>query len=151
VANRVIWRGQVSQAELIGAYHAATALWFPSNARSEGFGLVQVEALASGCPVINTALAGSGVPWVSPHEQSGLTVPVNDASAFAAAARRLLVEPGLRVRLAAGARQRACREFDHLLMARRSLDVYRDVVEANESQALRRQLHAREQIYQGEP
>jgi glycosyltransferase involved in cell wall biosynthesis len=40
--------------EIVGAYHAATALWFPSNARSEGFGLVQVEAMASGCPVISS-------------------------------------------------------------------------------------------------
>src|SRR5262249_19747960 len=65
VAGRVVWRGHVGEEELVGAYHAATALWFPSNARSEGFGLVQVEAMASGCPVINTAIPASGVSWVS--------------------------------------------------------------------------------------
>src|SRR5262249_37034514 len=54
VAERVIWAGKLSETELIGAYHAATALWFPSVARSEAFGLVQIEAMASGCPVINT-------------------------------------------------------------------------------------------------
>lgn len=129
VGGRVMWAGHASAAELRGAYRAATALWFPSNARSEGFGLVQVEALASGCPVINTALPGSGVPWVSPHEQTGLTIPVNDAGALATAARRLIAEPGLRARLAANARIRACQEFDHLLMARRSLEVYRRVLD----------------------
>src|SRR5437868_8857265 len=46
---------------LIPYYLAARALWFPSNARSEAFGLVQVEAMASGCPVINTAIPHSGV------------------------------------------------------------------------------------------
>ena len=78
VADRVIWRGRLSESELIGAYHAATALWFPSNARSEAFGFVQIEAMACGCPVINTNIPGSGVAWVSRHEESGLTIPVND-------------------------------------------------------------------------
>jgi rhamnosyl/mannosyltransferase len=125
VADRVVWRGRLSDADLVAAYHAADALWLPSNARSEAFGLVQVEAMASGCPVINTAIPASGAPWVSRHEETGLTVPVNDSKALAAAARRLLDEPGLRERLAAGARARACREFDHRLMARRSLELYR--------------------------
>jgi rhamnosyl/mannosyltransferase len=128
VADRITWHGHATADELVGAYHAATALWFPSNARSEGFGLVQVEALASGCPVINTALAGSGVPWVSPHDQTGLTVPINDPPALAAAALRLLQEPGLRERLALGARERARQEFDHRLMAERTAAVYAEAV-----------------------
>lgn len=124
VAERVVWHGRSSAEELIGAYHAATAYWFPSNARAEGFGLVQVEALASGCPVINTAIPHSGVPWVSPNEVSGLTVPVNDPHAFAHAANRLLNEPALRDRLIEGARKRAAAEFDQRLMAERCRAVY---------------------------
>lgn len=124
VADRVVWLGRTTHEELIGAYRAATAYWFPSNARAEGFGLVQVEAMAAGCPVINTAIPASGVAWVSPHEVSGLTVPVNDAAAFAAAARRLLAEPGLQARLAAGAQARAVAEFDQRLMARRCREIY---------------------------
>jgi rhamnosyl/mannosyltransferase len=124
VSGRVVWKGYASPDELVAAYQAATALWFPSNARSEGFGLVQVEAMASGCPVINTAIPCSGVSWVSRHEESGLTVPVNDPVALAGAARRLLSEVGLRERLGQGARKRAYREFDHMLMASRSLAIY---------------------------
>ena len=80
--------------------------------------------MASGCPVINTAIPHSGVPWVSRHEETGLTVPVDDPAAFAAAARRLLDEPGLRDRLAAGARARAIAEFQCEAMGRRSLALY---------------------------
>ena len=128
VADRVVFHGHATPAEIVGAYRAATALWFPSTARSEGFGLVQVEAMASGCPVINTAVAGSGVPWVCRHEYEGLTVPVNDPSALAAAANRLLAEPALRERLAIAGRERATKEFDANVMAERSLEIYRKVL-----------------------
>jgi rhamnosyl/mannosyltransferase len=124
VENRIVWLGRVSPDELIGAYHAATALWFPSNVRSEGFGLVQIEAMASGCPVINADIPCSGVPWVSRHEKEGLTVPINDPIALAGAAQRLLDEPGLRHRLIEASIERACQEFDHMTMARRSFEIY---------------------------
>jgi rhamnosyl/mannosyltransferase len=125
VQDRVVWHGPASSEQLIGAYQAATALWFPSIARSEGFGLVQVEAMACGCPVINTAIPDSGVPWVSRHEREGLTVPVNDAPAFAAAANRLAGDECLRQRLSGGGRKRAESEFDWITMGERSLNIYR--------------------------
>ncbi len=128
VAGRIIWRRMLSEEELIGAYHAATALWFSSNERSEGFGQVQVEAMASGCPVINTAIPHSGVAWVSKHEETGLTVSMNDPAALAAASRRLLDERGLRNRLASAAREQAAARFDHRMMAERSLAIYRHVL-----------------------
>jgi glycosyltransferase involved in cell wall biosynthesis len=123
--DRVRFLGKVPRDEDLAAYYrAADAFWFPSNARSEAYGLVQVEAMASGCPVINAAIPHSGVPWVSRHEETGLTVPVDDPAAFAAAARRLLEETGLRDRLAAGARARAIAEFQSEAMGRRSLALY---------------------------
>ncbi len=124
--RRAIFLGTVSS--VIPYYHAVHALWFPSNARSEAYGLVQLEAMASGCPVINTAIPDSGVTWVSRHMETGLTVPMNDAGALADAARRLLVEPGLRDRLAAAARARAMQEFDHRVMAQRCLAIYRNIL-----------------------
>lgn len=82
--------------------------------------------------MINTKIPHSGVSWVSRHEETGLTVPVDDPVALAAAASRLLDEPGLRERLVAAARERAIREFDHRTMAERSLAIYRRVL-ADES------------------
>jgi rhamnosyl/mannosyltransferase len=128
VADRVALLGAMPYQEVVPYYLAAEAFWFPSNARSEAFGLVQVEAMAAGCPVLNTAIPHSGVAWVSRHEETGLTVPPDDPGALAAAARRLVEEPGLRARLAEGARRRASEQFDHRLMARRSLAIYRRVL-----------------------
>jgi rhamnosyl/mannosyltransferase len=129
VSDRVVFLGRLpSYLDVLPYYLAADAFWFPSIARSEAFGLVQVEAMASGCPVINTRIPHSGVPWVSQHEETGLTVPVNDPEALASAARRLLTEPGLREHLTSAARQRAAAEFDHRVMAERSLAIYRRVL-----------------------
>jgi glycosyltransferase involved in cell wall biosynthesis len=124
VADRIVWHGKATADELAGAYQVANALWFPSNARSEAFGLVQVEAMASGCPVINADIPCSGVTWVSRHEQEGLTVPLNDPLALAQASQRLLTEEGLRQRLAEQAKHRAMSMFDHTVMGKRSLAVY---------------------------
>ena len=132
VTNRVVWKHYLSADELVGTYAAASALWFPSSARSEAFGLVQVEAMACGTPVINAQISGSGVPWVCPHDQTGLTVPINDPLALAAAANRLVAEPLLRQRLSLAAKDRARREFDHRIMARRSLAVYQRVLAREE-------------------
>jgi glycosyltransferase involved in cell wall biosynthesis len=128
VSDRVVFVGALPYLEIVPYYLAATAFWFPSNARSEAFGIVQVEAMASGCPVINTQIPHSGVSWVSRHEETGLTVPVDDPIALAESANRLLTEPGLRDRLAAAARERAIREFDHRTMAERSLNIYRHIL-----------------------
>jgi glycosyltransferase involved in cell wall biosynthesis len=124
VANRIEWAGQTDQDKLLGAYRAATAFWFPSNARSEGFGLVQVEAMASGCPVVNTDIPGSGVSWVSRDGETGFTVPVGDADALAAASTRLLVDGTLRARLGAAAIARAQSVFDDDVMARKAIELY---------------------------
>lgn len=129
VTDRVRMAGALDEDALIGAYRAATALWFPSTARSEGFGLAQVEAMASGCPVVNTRLPGSGVSWVSLDGVSGLTVAPGDAGALAAAARRLHDDAALRARLAAGAAARARQEFDAALMASRALAFYARVLD----------------------
>jgi rhamnosyl/mannosyltransferase len=128
VEQRVVFIGDLPCRQIVPYYHAATAFWFPSNFKSEAFGLVQVEAMASGCPVINAQIEASGVSWVSRHDESGLTVPIDDPKSLATAARRLLEEPGLRKRLAQGGKERAVREFDCHVMAQRSLEVYQGIL-----------------------
>jgi rhamnosyl/mannosyltransferase len=128
VSDRAIFIGELQPHQVIPYYLAARAFWFPSNQKSEAFGLAQVEAMATGCPVINTAIPGSGVPWVSRHEETGLTVGVNDPTALSQASERLLKDPKLRDRLGRGAQQRARQEFDHLVMAKRYLSIYQSVL-----------------------
>jgi len=126
MADRVRFLGHV--ARTVPYYHAADAFWFPSNARSESFGLAQVEAMASGCPVINTNIANSGVPWVSIDQISGVTVPVGDANALAHAADMIASNSRLRQQFAEGARLRAAQEFDIRVMVDRLSRLYGDVL-----------------------
>ncbi len=90
---------------LIPYYQACEFLVFPSNARSEAFGLVQIEAMACGKPVINTDLP-TGVPEVSLDGISGLTVPVGDGDKLSSAIKTLWENDELRIQLGHNAKQR---------------------------------------------
>lgn len=105
-------------ADLRPYFAAGTVFAFPSNAPSEAFGIVQVEALAAGLPVVNMNVP-SGVPEVGVDGVTGYTVPLNDVSAFAVALTRIIRDPELRAELSAGARKRAGAEFGYTTFTER--------------------------------
>ncbi len=125
VADRVAFLGAVR--DVVPYYHAADVFALPSIARSEAFGLVQLEAMACGLPVVNTHLP-TGVVHVSPDGVTGLTVPPADASALAGALSRLLDDPTLRARLGEAGRRRAREHFNLATMGRRTLELYANVL-----------------------
>jgi glycosyltransferase involved in cell wall biosynthesis len=126
IAERVILMGRVSDAELRACYHACDAFALPSVARSEAFGIVQLEAMACGRPVVNTRL-DSAVPHVSVDGLTGLTVPPADPRALGAALRALLDDPARRAAMGEAARRRVREEFSAEVMARRTLELYREI------------------------
>ncbi len=96
VADRVCFDPPQSGAQLIGAYRAADVIVFPVQ-WAEPFGLVPLEAMALGRPVVATGRGGSG-DYLADGENS-LLFTAGDASALAAALDRLAGDPDLRERL----------------------------------------------------
>jgi rhamnosyl/mannosyltransferase len=126
ILHKVEFAGNVSHSELVALYHAAAIFVLPSVARSEAFGIVQLEAMAAGKPVINTSLQ-SGVPFVSRHEETGLTVAPGHAMAMATAINRLLGDPAACSAFGAAARARVQRLFHVRQMAQKTLQLYEAV------------------------
>lgn len=98
VAGRVFFHGSVARPQ--DALRDMDVLWLPS--RVEGFGLVLIEAMAGGVPVV--ACAAGGVTDVILHGENGLLVSdrANEARNFAASLRMLLDDVALREKLIAG-------------------------------------------------
>ena len=127
IADRVRWFGRVDDEDLPAIYRAADLFVLPSVATTETFGVVQLEAMASGLPVVSTNLP-TGVPWVNRDGVSGLVVPPGDVDGLAAAIRRLEDDVPLRRRLGENAVARARSEFSRERMVARFRDVVEQVV-----------------------
>ena len=125
VTGKVTFVGRCD--DIVPYYVAADVFVLPSVARSEAFGIVQIEAMACGTPVVNTNL-DSGVPWVSRHGETGLTVEPGNVGELGDAIRTLLADPARRQELGAAARARAWAEFRDRVMIRRTLDLYAELV-----------------------
>jgi D-inositol-3-phosphate glycosyltransferase len=115
----------VPPAELAVWDAAASLVAVPSY--NESFGLVAAEAQAAGTPVV--AAAVGGLTTVVADGESGLLLDTHEPGAWAHAIGRVLLDDGLRARLAAGARIRGGR-FSWEDTAERTLDVYARAREA---------------------
>jgi rhamnosyl/mannosyltransferase len=114
----------VSDEDLPAYYQAADVFVLPSVAPTEAFGVVQIEAMAAGIPVVCTNLP-TGVPWVNQDGVTGLVVPPEDSVALGRAIAMILGDADLRARLGRQARARA----DALFSRERMINAFRNVVE----------------------
>jgi glycosyltransferase involved in cell wall biosynthesis len=118
----------LSRVEDVNPYLAvASFLVLPSVTRAEAFGMVQLEAMAAGLPVINTNI-DSAVPEVSIDGKTGITVSPWDVDGLAGAMRLLLERPDLRDRFGEAAKARVAAEYTADLMAERTLSLYSEVI-----------------------
>jgi len=107
--DKVVFLGQIEQTELAKRFRAADLLVWPGI--NEAFGMVYLEAAASGCPALATP--SGGVAEVVAHGQGGMISASADAPSYARALGELLAEPEQLATLGKGAAMLARR--DHAL------------------------------------
>jgi rhamnosyl/mannosyltransferase len=129
LSDRVELPGRLDRAGLRRLLHAARVFAFPSVTAAEAFGIAQLEAMAAGLPVVNTALP-TAVPWVARDGQEALTVPPGDAGALAVALSALLDDSPRAAALGAAARERVRTEFAESHYRARVLAVWREALAA---------------------
>ena len=123
VSDRVRWHGNPADEDVPRRMAEAHFLVLPSVTIEEMFGLVLIEAMASGRPVISTALP-SGVREVNVPGVTGFEVPPRDPGALASAMLALAGDPAKRHAMGEAGRARVRERFTRRAMVERYLQVY---------------------------
>lgn len=118
IGASVILPGNVQD---VGAWFARANV-FVHPARWEGFGLVLLEAMLAGLPVVATRV--SSIPEIVADEETGLLVPPEDEAALTEALDRMLADPAAAARMGERGRERAREEFSARRMVDGTLAVY---------------------------
>jgi glycosyltransferase involved in cell wall biosynthesis len=123
VGDRLVLRGRVERDAMPALLRSADAVvcvpWY------EPFGIVPLEAMACGVPVVASAVGGQIDSVV--HGETGLHVPPRDPDALAAALRELLADPGRRAELGRAGVRRARRLYDFDRIGAATREVYAEL------------------------
>jgi glycosyltransferase involved in cell wall biosynthesis len=122
--DRIHFVGRLRADALETHFAAADVFCLPSTVRAEAYGVVVLEAMARGKPVVTTQIPGSGVTWLNQPGLTGLSVPVRDPEALAAALNTVLADPALGSRLGMAGRERWRQHFQAATMVDMTLDLY---------------------------
>ena len=127
VNGKVKFLGKVSDAMLKYCYQICDVFVLPSVEPSEAFGIVQMEAMAYGKPVVNTSLP-TGVPFVSVHGETGITVPPRDSIALAKAINKILEDEKLAKTFSQNAIKRVNEKFSRTRMLEQIYSIYNELM-----------------------
>ncbi|KPJ83914.1 MAG: hypothetical protein AMS18_17090 [Gemmatimonas sp. SG8_17] len=132
LGDRVVLAGRMSDEAMPGLYQATDYFVLPSTTPAEMFGIVQLEAMACGRPVISTALS-TGVRNVNVPEVTGLVVPPGDSVALRGAMETLAGNAGLRARLGEAGRSRVLAQFTVQQMIAAHLELCAELMPRSDS------------------
>jgi glycosyltransferase involved in cell wall biosynthesis len=117
--------GRVDESKLMDCYAAADVFALPSA--SEAQGIVALEAMACGLPVVASAVGG--LPGTVKHGDTGYLVRSGDVAAVSDRLRDLLLDDARRAAFGAAAREAVEREFTWQRAIEATIEVYREVLD----------------------
>ncbi len=124
LSARVRLLGNIAAADLGAYYTLADVFCLPSVARSEAFGVVLLEAMAHGKPIVATRIPGSGVSWVNVDGETGLNVEPGNPAELARALAQILADTEMALKYGRQGRERFQRFFTSDIMVRQVLEIY---------------------------
>lgn len=119
--ERVSMIGYVPDADVPAWLRACDIFVLPSIMKTEAFGIVQIEAMSCGKPVVATTIPGSGVSWVNSEGVSGVNVTPRDSDALAAAIQEVR---GRAAELGAGAHELFLKRYTLDAMIDKVMEIY---------------------------
>ncbi len=131
LGKRVKLLGKVSDEDLPSYYGACDLFCLSSIMKTEAFGIVQIEAMSEGRPLIATKIPASGVSWVNEDEVSGINVDPCDSKAIADAIKSITKDKATWQRYSDGSRQRFAKYFTKEKMLAGCLALYSELLNDN--------------------
>ncbi len=128
IGSKVEFLGNRDEREKIKWLRSASVFCLPSIEKSEAFGIVQLEAMACGLPVINTRIHGSGVQSLSIHNKTGITVDPANSQALTEAINTILGDNDMSKRMGEAGRERIKKYYTKEIMTQNILEVYNEVL-----------------------
>lgn len=126
--GKVFLVGRIEDEDLPSYFDSCDLFCLPSTERSEAFGIVQVEAMAYGKPLVATRIEGSGVSWVNEENVSGLNVNIEDPKDLAEKINLILGNPTLAARLGEGSLKRYVENFTQEKMVDLIVPIYKQAL-----------------------
>lgn len=128
LSEKVFLVGKIDQKDLGSYYEACDLFCLPSIAKSEAFGLVMVEAMSFGKPIVATKIKGSGTDWVNHNEITGLNVEPKNPEQLANAFKTILENQEIYSKFSKNAFQRYLNEFTIETEIEKLIKVYRTIL-----------------------
>ena len=126
--TRVLLRGGLPNVMLQALFATCHVFCLPSLERTEAFGVVLLEAMRYGKPIVVSDIPGSGPGWVVKEGDCGWRVPPGDVDALAAQMENLAANPGLCRELGRKGRENFKKKFCIQSVARSIKEIYGDIL-----------------------
>ena len=130
LSKKVFLLGEIKKYEEgIGSYYNACDIFcLPSIYKAESFGIVLVEAMYFGKPIVSTDIKGSGVRWVNKNNLTGLIVQPKDSNALANGINKIIKNPDLKKEFGENAKKRFEENFKMKIAVDKIFKLYYEIV-----------------------